>query len=94
MEESKETVQFSNEPEVVFNAMSDKRIFGVKSEEDGMMVFEISGYDLQIKFNRDKLQSVEEIEGTLEGIKDVFRKLILQDLLDKGETNEASSNAQ
>lgn len=94
MEESKETVQFSNEPEVVFNAMSDKRIFGVKSEEDGMMVFEISGYDLQIKFNRDKLQSVEEIEGTLEGIKDVFRKLILQDLLDKGETNEASSNVQ
>lgn len=94
MEENKETVQFSNEPEVVFNAMSDKRIFGVKSEEDGMMVFEISGYDLQIKFNRDKLQSVEEIEGTLEGIKDVFRKLILQDLLDKGETNEASSNVQ
>lgn len=90
MEGNKEA-QFSNEPEVVFNAMSDKRIFGVKSEEDGTMVFEISGYDLQIKFNRDKLQSVEEIEGVLEGIKDVFRKLILQDLLDK---NEASSNTQ
>lgn len=90
MEEKKET-QFSNEPEVVFNAMSDKRIFGVKSEEDGTMVFEISGYDLQIKFNRDKLQSVEEIEGVLEGIKDVFRKLILQDLLDK---NETPSNTQ
>lgn len=90
MEENKEA-QFSNEPEVVFNAMSDKRIFGVKSEEDGTMVFEISGYDLQIKFNRDKLQSVEEIEGVLEGIKDVFRKLILQDLLDK---NETSSNTQ
>lgn len=94
MEETKKTMGFSNEPEVVFNAMSDKRIFGVKSEEDGTMVFEISGYDLQIKFNRDKLQSVEEIEGTLEGIKDVFRKLILQDLLDKNETNEASSNTQ
>lgn len=94
MEGNKETTGFSNEPEVVFNAMSDKRIFGVKSEEDGTMVFEISGYDLQIKFNRDKLQSVEEIEGVLEGIKDVFRKLILQDLLDKGETNEASSNTQ
>lgn len=94
MEETKKTMGFSNEPEVVFNAMSDKRIFGVKSEEDGTMVFEISGYDLQIKFNRDKLQSVEEIEGTLEGIKDVFRKLILQDLLDKNETNEASSNTK
>ena len=94
MEETQKTMGFSNEPEVVFNAMSDKRIFGVKSEEDGTMVFEISGYDLQIKFNRDKLQSVEEIEGVLEGIKDVFRKLILQDLLDKNETNEASSNTQ
>ena len=94
MEETKKAMGFSNEPEVVFNAMSDKRIFGVKSEEDGTMVFEISGYDLQIKFNRDKLQSVEEIEGVLEGIKDVFRKLILQDLLDKNETNEASSNTQ
>ena len=91
MEDNKEAVQFSNEPEVVFNAMSDKRIFGVKSEEDGTMVFEISGYDLQIKFNRDKLQSVEEIEVVLEGIKDVFRKLILQDLLDK---NETPSNTQ
>lgn len=94
MEENKVSVPFSNEPEVVFNALSDKRIFGVKSEEDQEMIFEISGYDLQIRFNRDRLQTLEDIEGTLEGIQDMFRKLIMADLLNKNESNEDSGNAQ
>jgi len=94
MENNKNEEKITNEPEVAFNAISDRRIFGVKAEEDGEMVFEISGYDLQIKFNRDRLQTVEEIEGTLEGIKDVFRKLIMADLLNKNETNESSGNTQ
>ncbi len=93
MEDNKKE-KITNEPEVVFNALSDRRIFGVKSEDDGTMIFEISGYDLQIKFNRDKLQTVEEIEGTLEGIKDVFRNLIMADLLNKNETIESSGNTQ
>ena len=58
------------------------------------MIFEISGYDLQIRFNRDRLQTLEDIEGTLEGIKDMFRKLIMADLLNKNESNEDSGNAQ
>lgn len=94
MEDNKNAEQLTNEPEVVFNALSDRRIFGVKSEEDGEMIFEISGYDLQVKFNRDKLQSLEEIEGTLEGIKDMFRKLIMADMLNKTETIESSGNTQ
>lgn len=80
--------QVANEPEVVFNAMSDKRVFGVKSEEDQETIFEISGYDLQIRFNRDKLKTIEEIEGVLEGIKDMFRRLIMADLLNKNETSD------
>ena len=92
MEENKEPIPFSNEPEVVFNALSDKRIFGVKSEENQEMIFEISGYDLQIKFNRDRLQTLEDIEGTLEGIKDMFRQLIMADLLNAN--NDNSDNAQ
>jgi hypothetical protein len=92
MEEKREPIPFSNEPEVVFNALSDKRIFGVRSEEDHEMIFEISGYDLQIRFNRDRLQTLEDIEGTLDGIKDMFRKLIMADLLDVKE--ESGGNAQ
>lgn len=92
MEENNVSVPFSNEPEVVFSALSDKRIFGVRSEETQEMIFEISGYDLQIKFNRDRLQTLEDIEGTLEGIKDMFRQLIMADLLNKDESNEDFGN--
>lgn len=91
MKEKSKQVENSvaNEPEVVFNALSDKRIFGVKSEEDQETIFEISGYDLQVRFNRDRLKTVEEIEGVLDGIKDVFRKLIMADLLNKDETSDS-----
>lgn len=75
------------EPTISFNVISDKRIFGIKSEEDDEMIFEISGYDLDIRFNRDRLQSLEEIEGTLDGIKDMFRKLIMADLLEGNKSN-------
>lgn len=93
MEEiSTKPITIDNEPQVYFNALSDLRIFGVKSEDDGEMIFEIAGYDLQIKFNRDKVKSVEEIEGVLEGIKDVFRKLIIEDLLSKDNDKEKPDN--
>ena len=93
MEElSTKPITVDNEPHVYFNALSDLRIFGVKSEDDGEMIFEIAGYDLQIKFNRDKVKSVEEIEGVLEGIKDVFRKLIIEDLLSKDNDKEKPDN--
>ena len=57
------------------------------------MIFEISGYDMQIKFNRSKLQTLEEVEGTLDGIKEMFRQLIMADLLDNNENNAPSGNA-
>lgn len=73
--------KITNEPEVVFNMISDKRVFGVKSEETGDSIFEITGYDLQIKFNRDVINTLEDTENLLEGIKDLFRQLIVADLL-------------
>lgn len=89
-EQNKEPITLENEPEVIFNAISDQRIFGVRSEEDDEMIFEISGYDLQIRFNRDKINSLEDVEGVLEGIKDMFRRLIMADLLDyKSNDNES-----
>ena len=43
---------------------------------------EISGYDLQINFNRDKLQNIADIESMLDGLKDLFRRVVMQDLLE------------
>lgn len=94
MEENKVAQNaIDNEPEVVFNVLSDRRVFGVRSEDDEEMIFEISGYDMQIKFNRSKLQTLEEVEGTLDGIKEMFRQLIMADLLDNNENNAPSGNA-
>lgn len=81
-EEIQKSKELGLEPEVVFNTLSDLRIFGVKDEETNESLFEMVGYDLQIKFNRDKLKSIDDVETLLDGIKDLFRKMIMEDLLD------------
>jgi len=78
----------SYEPEVVFNAMSDRRVFAVMTEETNETIMEISGYDLQVKFDRDKLKDISDIESMLDGIKDLFRRLVMEDLLGKGGDNK------
>lgn len=84
MVSQEEKIQAQNmglEPEVVFNTLSDRRIWGVQTEDTHETIMEISGYDLQIKFNRDKLKDIADIESLLDGLKDLFRRLIMQDLL-------------
>jgi len=73
---------------VVFNAMSDRRVFAVMTEETNETIMEISGYDLQVKFDRDKLKDISDIESMLDGIKDLFRRLVMEDLLGKGGDNK------
>ena len=84
-EEKKRAKELGMEPEVVFKTLSDRMIYGVQIEDTNETIFEISGYDLQIKFNRDKLNNVADIENMLDGIKDLFRELVLKNLL---KTNE------
>lgn len=89
MEEESKKKRMNYEPEVVFNAMSDRRVLAVMTEETSETIIEISGYDLQIKFNRDKLKDIGDIESMLDGIKDLFRRLVMEDLLGKdGENNK------
>lgn len=73
----------SYEPEVVFNALSDRRVLAVMTEDSNETIMEISGYDLQIKFNRDKLKDVADIENMLDGLKDLFRRVVMENLLEK-----------
>lgn len=82
-EEKKQAMEMGLEPEVVFNTISDRTVYAVQTEETHETIFEISGYDLQIKFNRDKLRDIAEIESMLEGVKDLFRKIVMKDLLDQ-----------
>lgn len=82
-EEKKQAMEMGLEPEVVFNTISDRTVYAVQTEETHETIFEISGYDLQIQFNRDKLRDIAEIESMLEGVKDLFRKIVMKDLLDQ-----------
>lgn len=85
--EKKQAREMGLEPEVVFNTLSDRRILAVQTEETHETIMEISGYDLQIKFNRDKLKSIEDIESLLEGLKSLFKQMVMEDLLNNKENN-------
>ena len=85
-EEKQQAQSIGLEPEVVFNTLSDRRIL----EDTHETIMEISGYDLQINFNRDKLQNIADIESMLDGLKDLFRRVVMQDLL---ESNVEKTNS-
>ena len=68
----------------------DRRILAVQTEDTHETIMEISGYDLQINFNRDKLQNIADIESMLDGLKDLFRRVVMQDLL---ESNVEKTNS-
>lgn len=67
-----------------------RRILAVQTEDTHETIMEISGYDLQINFNRDKLQNIADIESMLDGLKDLFRRVVMQDLL---ESNVEKTNS-
>ena len=90
-EEEKQQAKMAGlEPEVVFNTLSDRVVCAVMAEDTHETIMEISGYDLQINFNRDKLQNIADIESMLDGLKDLFRRVVMQDLL---ESNVEKTNS-
>lgn len=67
-------------PKVQFNE-NDMTVWGVKTSDGSKSIFEIMGYGLNIRFNKDLLNSVEDIELMLDGVKELFRKLAMQEFL-------------
>lgn len=86
-EDNKTNAPLENEPEVVFNSQSDRRFFSVKSEDGKETMMEISGYDLDVRFNRNVIKTVQDVESLLDGIKDLFRKIIMEDLIGDDNSN-------
>ncbi len=70
------------EQTVTFKMLSDRSIMEVRSEAANVSVAEISGYGLQVKFNMQYINSVDDIENLLEGMKTLFRKMILQQIME------------
>ena len=61
--------------------MSDRDVFKVTNEELGQTLVEISGYDLQINFNMDFIKSMEDVESAIDGMSQIWRKIIMARLL-------------
>ena len=84
-----EDVKLPDVPEatVRFNVISDRSIMNVISEETQEVLIEISGYDLNINFNMEHLNSLQEIEAACEGIKELFKQVILEKKLGPSQPN-------
>lgn len=70
-----------NEPTVQFRLVSDRSVYEVRSEAVNAALVEISGYDLQMNFNMQYLNSTSDIEDALEGLKDLFRDVIMEQVM-------------
>lgn len=79
MEDKKLTI---NEPRVEFKLISDRTIFKIINDSINENLVEISGYDLQVNFNMEYINSVEDVEAAVEGIGNLFRQIIMDKLLE------------
>lgn len=85
----KEALSKVPEQTVTFKLLSDRSVMEVRSEVANVSVAEISGYDLQVKFNMQYINSVDDIENLLEGMKMLFRKMLLTQIMEnKGKLDD------
>ena len=75
------------EEQVTFKAHSDKMCYGVSGDNEEMLV-EISGYDLNTRFNLDKINSLEDAEDACAALSTVFFKALCEQLLIESQKNK------
>lgn len=75
----------TNESVIQFRENSDYSIVQVVDERTRKPMMIIGGYALDIKFNMAALRSTEKIEQLLGGLTSMFRKMILEQALNKSE---------
>ncbi len=80
-----------NEPKVQFRAISDRDVLRIYKEDTNQTLAEISGYDLEINFNMQFINSVQDIEAAIEGISELFRQAIVKQML--GDKNKQIQEA-
>lgn len=77
--EEKNTLK--DEPIVQFKMMSDVMALQVKNPDIDEPLAEISGYDLRVSFNFKYLKSLEDVEIASAAIGDLFKQMMLEELL-------------
>jgi len=77
MPEAKETT-------VHFQEMSDLSIIGVVHPKTQESMAEITGYNLDVKFNMALINTPEDIDNVAQGLADAFKEMLLDNLINKG----------
>lgn len=77
-----QNVQTVDEPKAEFRVLSDRDALTVKNADNEEILIEISGYDLQVNFNMEYLNSIQDVEAAVNGIGDLFRQIIMEKLLE------------
>lgn len=77
-----------DEPTVEFKSISDRVVRAVINEDINQTLVEISGYDLMINFNMEYINSVEDVEAAIDGLGDLFRRIIMDKLLEHKKLKE------
>lgn len=85
---SEEIIKTEDEPHVEFKMITDRSVFNIVNEEIDKTLVEISGYDLQINFNMEYINSIEDVEAAVNGLGNLFRDIIMEKLLEHKKQNE------
>ena len=77
------------EPELTFKMVSDRVVLSVKNPDIEEPLCELSGYDLRVRFNFAYIKSLEDVEIASAAIGELFKNMILEELLGKNKTGTA-----
>jgi hypothetical protein len=83
-----QNIRLEDEPKVVFRSISDRSVYNIINDEIKQTLVEISGYDLQINFNLEYINSIEDVEAAVGGLGDLFRQIIMDKLLEYKKQND------
>jgi hypothetical protein len=82
-----EIIRTEDEPTVEFKMIADRTVCSIMNDKINQTLVEISGYDLMINFNMEYINSVEDVEAAVSGVADLFRKEIMDNLLEHKKQN-------
>lgn len=69
------------EDKIEFNAVSDRITYSCKDEEGKYILAQISGYDLQIAFNMDLINTNEDVDLAASSLAALFKEHIISQML-------------
>lgn len=73
------------EDKISFKRITDRTVYHILNPHNEQPMVEISGYDLHIDFNQTYLKSTKDVEAACEGLSQLFRELILEQLLENAQ---------